>query len=462
MALDAKGIVAKAAKAAAKSRGQLLTETIQKIEELGVTARFSVRRRELQVKWTTGGVLSIAPVGRAQRRGGYCPMDDEIAIVIRRALAEGGIARSEREVSAALRAIGEENREDEVAAYLQALAPTWDGTARCRTVFRELFGCTDGAWVDEASEVFLVAAAARGLSPGVMFNSVPVLEGEQQIGKTSGIRALGGEWYSSLDLSLHNSRAREEIVKRGGWIYEVEEMGSVRRADSDVVKSFVSATADEFMGKYREYVTNAPRGFVLIGTTNNETYLPDVTGNARFWPLRSRFVRVEEIRAARDLIWAEAAARWLAALAEAGGDAEAAAVRALTLGAQGKAEAAAATDERRSLTPLEEAAAELMEGIDYLHLPTLLLGPLKERGLLVGAASNQWLLSRLSSIAKGLGFSHIVKRVRDGERSLRVKIWVRPKVAQEAELATGRFVEEKAKHESSCGLLSGKDSPWRE
>jgi predicted P-loop ATPase len=76
----------------------------------------------------------------------------------------------------------------------------------------------------------------------------------------------------------------------------------------DRLKTFLSRPVDEARLAYAHENTRAPRQCVIIGTTNNDKYLKDHTGNRRFWPVRVEQFDLDALRRDRDQLWAEAAA----------------------------------------------------------------------------------------------------------------------------------------------------------
>ncbi|OQB53195.1 MAG: Virulence-associated protein E [Firmicutes bacterium ADurb.Bin146] len=189
--------------------------------------------------------------------------------------------------------------------------PEWDGVERVESLLIDYFGADDNKYVRTVTRKVLCAAIKRVFVPGIKFDYILVMNGPQGIGKSTFISKLGGEWYSdSLNLSDMNDKTAAEKLQ-GYWIMEIGELAGMKKADIDKVKAFISRQDDKYRASFGRRVTPHPRQCIFFGTTNSENgYLRDVTGNRRFWTVKTPGtgkkkpweITQEEV----DQIWAEA------------------------------------------------------------------------------------------------------------------------------------------------------------
>lgn len=166
-----------------------------------------------------------------------------------------------------------------VRDYLDATE--WDGVERLDTLFIDLFGVADTPYIRAVTRKAFCAAVARIYSPGCKFDYVTVIVGEQGIGKSTTLAKMGGDWFSDSVSTLVGREALESI--QGSWLIELGELASLKKADIDAVKHFVSKKEDRFRVAYGKRIEHFPRRCVFFGTTNEEDFLRDVSGNRRFW-----------------------------------------------------------------------------------------------------------------------------------------------------------------------------------
>lgn len=74
--------------------------------------------------------------------------------------------------------------------------PPWDGIPRVDTLLIDYLGATDNPYVRAVTRKSLCAAVSRVKNPGIKFDHILVLNGNQGIGKSTLISKLGSEWYS--------------------------------------------------------------------------------------------------------------------------------------------------------------------------------------------------------------------------------------------------------------------------
>lgn len=210
----------------------------------------------------------------------------------------------------ALVAVATERAYHPVKEYLDHL-PQWDGVQRVDTLLIDYFGAEDNLYTRAAIRKTMVAAVARIYRPGTKFDSVLILNGPQGIGKSTFFSKLAGNWFSdSLTIGDMKDKAGPEKMQ-GYWILELGELAGMRKADADVVKSFITRVDDKYRASYGLAVENHPRQCVIVGSTNAESgFLRDITGNRRFWPVRVSGITEKKSWQITDAqvqqIWAEA------------------------------------------------------------------------------------------------------------------------------------------------------------
>lgn len=185
----------------------------------------------------------------------------------------------------------------------------WDGKPRVDTWLCKAFGTPDDDYHRAIGSKFLIAAVRRIRHPGCKFDHMPVLEGDQGIGKSTACRTLfTDEWFSdAIPEELASRDAAMALL--GVWVLEFSEIQHLIRNEVEVIKAFLSRAVDRYRPPYGKAYVDRPRQGVLIGTTNTNDYLRDSSGNRRIWPIRCQFADAEWIAANRVQLWAEAAAR---------------------------------------------------------------------------------------------------------------------------------------------------------
>ena len=202
---------------------------------------------------------------------------------------------------------------DPFAAWLEAL-PEWDGAPVLAPMLTDLFGATDDALSRWAGRYLFLGAVERCYRPGSKLDEIPVLIGPQGIGKSAFLRSIippsTPELFSDgLRFDAFPEKQLESII--GRVIVEVSEMAGRSRADIEAMKAFVSRQDDGHVRRpYARHAEPQPRRFVVCGTTNIESDLPnDPSGNRRFVPIKlgAPTWRVEDFMdGIRDQAWAEA------------------------------------------------------------------------------------------------------------------------------------------------------------
>jgi len=214
-----------------------------------------------------------------------------------------------RVVLDALPALCKEAPYDKVREYLGGL--TWDGVDRVKSWLTTYCGAEESEYTQEVGRIMLISSVARAMRPGCAVDTVVIWEGMTGIGKSKGLEDLyGKEFYSSCLPSIQDKDG--VMALHGPWCVEVGEIDQyfAGRASDQMMKGFITTHTDDFRPPYGRTTERHPRSCVLVGTTNADEYLTDMTSHRRYLPVRCVKVDRGAIRRDRDQLWAEAKVLW--------------------------------------------------------------------------------------------------------------------------------------------------------
>lgn len=223
--------------------------------------------------------------------------------------------KNRADIKDAFEIVQAENKFNPLQDYLKGLV--WDGTERLDTLLIRYLRAEDNEYVRAVTRKWFTAAVARAMCPGRKFDNMLVLVGAQGVGKSTLLQVMSRGRFSDSITDLKGKGAYEQL--RGVWLVEFGELASMKRAEVETVKNFVSKTEDSYRPAYGEFTRTYKRMCTFFGSTNEMEFLKDRTGARRFWPVQVHLT-MDDVMAAGgaligleeevDQLWAEAVHRW--------------------------------------------------------------------------------------------------------------------------------------------------------
>lgn len=215
-------------------------------------------------------------------------------------------------IDGALSLYSESHKFNDVVDYLTSL--TWDGVPRLDTLLVDYLGAVNSDYIRAVTRKAFAAAVKRAIEPGCKYDTMLILVGPQGIGKSTLLDKMSRGWFSDNIRTFEGKEASELL--QGVWLVEISELDAFRKSDEARIKQFLSQRSDRFRAAYGRYVQEVPRCCVFFGTTNQDEFLRDSTGNRRFWsvdvgvdaPAKNIWKDLDD--AEIDQLWAEAVMRW--------------------------------------------------------------------------------------------------------------------------------------------------------
>jgi putative DNA primase/helicase len=180
----------------------------------------------------------------------------------------------------------------------------WDGTPRLDHWLTDVFEVQERRYTQLIGRCLIMGMVMRAMRPGCKFDYMLILKGEQGLSKSGAFRVLAEPWFTdnAIKMGDKDSLMAMQLV----WIAESAELESLNKAETTLVKQFLSAQEDMYRPPYGAQIKKRPRHSVVVGSTNADTMLKDATGDRRFWPLEVEVVHLDVLRNIRLQLFAEA------------------------------------------------------------------------------------------------------------------------------------------------------------
>lgn len=156
----------------------------------------------------------------------------------------------------------------------------------------------------------LIGSVARAMKPGCKMDTALIFQGKQGIQKSTFFQTLYGDEF--FDDTMAECSDKDELMKlHQHWVVEWAEFETtLGRRGYSRLKQFMSTRVDTYRPPYGRIAKSFPRHTALVGSTNEEEFLNDPSGDRRFWVLPVRQINIELVRQLRDRIWAAAVAAY--------------------------------------------------------------------------------------------------------------------------------------------------------
>lgn len=190
----------------------------------------------------------------------------------------------------------------------------WDGVPRIDRFFPDYFNTKDDEYTRAASAYVWTALAGRGIYPDVKADIVPVLVGDEGVGKSTALMKLVPDPDMFTEMDLMDKEEDNARKMRGVSVVELAELKGLNSRQEENILSFVARPREKWTPKYKEFATFFYRRCIFFGTTNYKKFLSPRTGdnqNRRWLPMISKRVDWDAIDRDRDQLWAEGRERFL-------------------------------------------------------------------------------------------------------------------------------------------------------
>ena len=217
-----------------------------------------------------------------KKDGKYKAVDNKDINLLRLDLSKlKKVTFSTEDIKTAICGVSEKNKYHPIKQLIESTQ--WDGIERAEKIFIDWLGVEDNPVNREVTRKWLLACITRLYDKGRKFDEMLILFGGQGIGKSTTLERLAlDNFYTKVTGKLNNDTI---LQTSQSWLVELDELSTLLRTPTQEFKSWLSSRKDTTRAPYEAQPIDFHKGFVVLGTTNDDKILKDHTGNRRFWIL---------------------------------------------------------------------------------------------------------------------------------------------------------------------------------
>lgn len=170
----------------------------------------------------------------------------------------------------------------------------WDGKERLSDLFIKWLKVDDNKYTREVGIKYMYSIIKRIYEPGCKVDHLPIITGNQGIGKSTFFQRLGtldNKCYTTEISASEFDHIDDQIIYKinSSIICTLDELGGMNRKDQNTVKDFFTKNTDKVRLKYGTNLSEIARHCVFAGSTNDEQFLNDYSSDTerRYWTLTS-------------------------------------------------------------------------------------------------------------------------------------------------------------------------------
>lgn len=164
------------------------------------------------------------------------------------------------------------NRFNPVKSFIEQVPYDANFSRKISTELIEMFNLEDNEYNRWVSKLFFVSLVALIYYPSSKLDFMFIFEGSHSIGKTTFLSELAGEWYGNSLPSFGLNSDGEDTMTHN-WVVNDDEMTAFLSSKEAAIKRFITETTVFYRSFYSGEKKRVHRHAVLVGTTNDISYL---------------------------------------------------------------------------------------------------------------------------------------------------------------------------------------------